>query len=58
VTNLDEKFEFPQVIVAAHRRVTACHELTIDLCGHRDVLTNGKAQNILCPGKLEAIAAK
>lgn len=58
MANLDEKFEFALIVVAAHRGVATCHELAVDVCGHRDVLANGKAENILGPGKLEAVAVK
>lgn len=43
------------VVVATHGSIATSHEFSVNLCRDRDVLTNGKAKDILDPGKLEAV---
>ncbi len=43
---LDEKVEAAKVVVTAHRSVTTRDDLAINFCRDRDMLANGKTQNI------------
>lgn len=55
LVSLDEKFEFSMVVVTTHGGVATSYKLSINFCGHGDVLTNRKAKNILSPAKLKAV---
>lgn len=55
-TDLDKKVKATKVVVAADGCIAARHDFAVDFCRDRDMLANGKTENILSPGKLEPVA--
>ena len=58
LTYLDEKVEVSKVVVTARRSVATHDLLSVNLSRDRNVLTNGKTEDILRMGESEPVAAQ
>jgi len=53
--SLDEEIKAAKVVVTANGCIATRHDLAVDFCRDRDMLANGKTENVVGPGKLEAV---